>query len=267
MTVNETNLKWSGMLSKRRSTGRLVLHHAAAEKCSAEDIHRWHLANGWSGMGYHYLVRKDGSIWRGRPEDTFGAHAKNFNSTSIGVCFEGNFENEHMNEKQLAAGKELIADICSRYKLGVANVCGHRDLNATACPGSNFPFAELAAAAEGAPAKSEDSAPSAKPNDENKVLSFQEAVKADGFALPKFGADGYWGSETASVAKRCVIKRRKSYLHKNATALAQRLLGVTVDGKCGANTEAAIKRFQRENALSVDGECGINTWKMLLEVK
>ena len=81
------------------------------------------------------------------------------------------------------------------------------------------------------------------------------------------GNRGYWGSETASVAKRCVIKRRKSYLHKNATALAQRLLGVTVDGKCGANTEAAIKRFQRENALSVDGECGINTWKMLLEVK
>ena len=267
MTVNEANLKWSGMLSKRRSTKRLVLHHAAAEKCSAEDIHRWHLANGWSGMGYHYLVRKDGSIWRGRPEDTVGAHAKNFNSTSIGVCFEGNFENEHMNEKQLAAGKELIADICSRYKLGVASVCGHRDLNATACPGRNFPFAELAAAAEGAPAKSEDSSTATKPSGQNRaVLAWQRAAIADGFKFPKFGADGYWGAECVAVAKKAIVKKRLVYSNKNLTKIVQAAVGVTADGKCGRNTDAAIRAYQRSHGLTADGAVGLNTWRKILGV-
>ena len=71
MNIVETNLKF-GSLGKRSKTTRIILHNADAKKCSAQDIHRWHKERGWAGMGYHFLVRKDGTIERGRPEDTVG---------------------------------------------------------------------------------------------------------------------------------------------------------------------------------------------------
>ena len=93
MCINETSLKFGGM-TKRTKTNLIVLHHAAAKSCSVQDVHRWHLDRGWSGIGYHFFVRKDGTVWRGRPEDRVGAHTVNYNSRSIGICFEGNFELE-----------------------------------------------------------------------------------------------------------------------------------------------------------------------------
>lgn len=83
MNIIDTNLDF-GSLSKRKSTTRIILHHAAAESCDAATIHQWHLNKGWSGIGYHFVVRKNGSIERGRPEDTVGAHALNNNSDSTG---------------------------------------------------------------------------------------------------------------------------------------------------------------------------------------
>lgn len=143
MNIIETNLSF-GSLSKRTETTEIYCHHAATKKCSAEQIHSWHKGFGWPGIGYHYLVRKDGSIERGRPEDTVGAHAAGHNSYSIGICFEGNFEIEEMPEAQKKAGKELIAYLKAKYKID--KVLRHRDVNATACPGKNFPFEEIASA-------------------------------------------------------------------------------------------------------------------------
>lgn len=95
MNIVETNLSFSA-LSKRSKTNRAILHHAEAKTCSAADIHSWHKNNGWAGIGYHFVVHKDGTIERGRPEDTIGAHASNNNSDSIGICFEGDFMTETM---------------------------------------------------------------------------------------------------------------------------------------------------------------------------
>ena len=99
MTIIETEYQWAQTLAKRSKTEGVVLHHAAAQKCTAEDIHQWHLANGWAGIGYHFFVRKDGSVYRGRPIDTVGAHTYGENNETIGICFEGNFEEEEMPEK------------------------------------------------------------------------------------------------------------------------------------------------------------------------
>lgn len=137
--VKDAGLNFTGSLDKRRSTTALVLHHAAGNG-SVEAVHNAHLARGWYGIGYHYYICKDGSVWRGRPEDSVGGHTVGMNSVSIGVCFEGNFERESMPAAQLAAGKRLIADILRRYP-GLT-VSGHREHDATACPGKNFP-AEL----------------------------------------------------------------------------------------------------------------------------
>lgn len=141
MNINETNLKFKN-LTARSKTVRAILHHSAGLKASAEDIHRWHLANGWAGAGYHFLVRKDGSVYRLRPEWAVGAHASGSNSDSIGICFEGNFMTESMPAAQKQAGKELVAWVKKKY--GFTKVQAHRDVQATGCPGTNFPFSEIA---------------------------------------------------------------------------------------------------------------------------
>ena len=62
---------------------KIILHHAEASSCTVYDIHNWHIKNGWTGIGYHYFIRKDGNIYKGRPENAIGAHCINNNSSSI----------------------------------------------------------------------------------------------------------------------------------------------------------------------------------------
>ena len=138
MNIIEKTYKWNGKLSNRKSTNRIILHHAESKSCTADDIHRWHLANGWCGIGYHFFVRKDGSIYRGRPEGVVGSHAKGSNSDSIGICFEGSYMTETMNQTQINAGRELVAYLKNKY--GISKVQKHMDVCSTNCPGTNFPF-------------------------------------------------------------------------------------------------------------------------------
>jgi len=87
MNIINKNYAWCGSLSKRKKTSFIVLHHAAASSSSSDSIHKIHLQNGWAGIGYHFYIRKDGSIYSGRPIDTVGAHVSGYNSVCIGVCF------------------------------------------------------------------------------------------------------------------------------------------------------------------------------------
>ena len=105
------------------------------------------------------------------------------------------------------------------------------------------------------------------PQTENKVLNWQKAAIKDGFKFKKFGADGNWGSECETVAKKAVCKKRITYKYKNLTKIVQKAVGVTVDGKFGSKTEKAVKDFQKKNKLKVDGCIGLNTWKKILGVK
>lgn len=142
MNIIETNLKFATSMSNRSATNRIIIHHAEATSCTAQQIHQWHLNNGWSGAGYHFLVRKDGKVYRLRPENKIGAHASNHNYDSIGICFEGRYNTESMPAAQLKAGQELVAYIKAKY--GITKVQAHRDVNATDCPGKKFPFASVA---------------------------------------------------------------------------------------------------------------------------
>ncbi len=137
MTIIEQTYDWASTPSARKSTEVIILHHMAGNG-TAEDIHRIHIRNGWSGIGYHFLIRKDGSIYRGRPENCIGAHTSGHNSNSIGVCFEGNFETDTMADAQFSAGVELLEYLLDKY--GDIPIKRHKDFNATACPGKNFPF-------------------------------------------------------------------------------------------------------------------------------
>ena len=139
MNIIEHNWKWNGGLSARQATNAIVLHHAATETASAEDIDRIHKGNGWSGIGYHFYVRKNGDVHRGRPEWAAGAHVLNHNGHTIGVCAEGNYEvEENMPAAQLVALRELVAMLREKYP-GI-DVKQHKNYMATACPGINYPF-------------------------------------------------------------------------------------------------------------------------------
>ena len=140
MNIIETNLKFTSRLSNRSQTSYIILHHRAGNG-DVLSIHTQHISQDYSGIGYHYYIRKDGSIYTGRPVETVGAHCLNYNSKSVGICFEGNFENEKMDDPQKKAGTELIKHLKSIYKS--ASIIRHKDVNATACPGKNFPFDDI----------------------------------------------------------------------------------------------------------------------------
>ena len=139
--VIETNLQFSS-LDKRSFTDSIILHHVGGtdREVSAATIHAWHLKNGWSGIGYHFVVHKNGKIERGRPLDAVGAHCWHHNATSIGINLVGNFEQAETTTRQLDAAMRLIAELSYRYKLkpGAGTVFGHRDFNSTLCPGKHL---------------------------------------------------------------------------------------------------------------------------------
>ena len=130
-------------LTQREVTNKIVIHHTGNpydDDLSAKTLHASHQAQGWAGIGYHFVLRKDGTVELGRPDIAVGAHAEGFNYCSIGVHICGNFNIVEPTEAQLNALPMLLADICDAYGLIAAAdiVVGHRDLMATACPGNNL---------------------------------------------------------------------------------------------------------------------------------
>ena len=125
---------------RRPYTDMIIVHHTGNltdDDLSAERIHGIHLRNGWSGCGYHYIIRKDGTIEAGRPEWAQGAHAEEYNPRSIAVHLCGNFEYVEPTKAQIENAAYLIGWLCEKYGLvpDKKHVVGHRDLLATACPG------------------------------------------------------------------------------------------------------------------------------------
>ena len=144
MIIREFQLQFAKPMSKRRKTNRIVVHHTAGHDNSVPEIHQMHLNRGWTGIGYSYIIRFDGTIERGRPEALRGAHAGDANVDSIGIGLTGNFERIPPTQAQMAALAWLIQDI--RRRLGQhITVIRHSDVMATLCPGRLFPWAELQA--------------------------------------------------------------------------------------------------------------------------
>ena len=137
MNIIEKIYTLNGKLTKRTKTDTIILHHRAGNG-DVESIDRIHKNQNWTCIGYHFYVRKDGTIYRGRQEDAVGAHASGYNSTSIGICAEGNFEIEMMPEAQKQSIKELVAYIKEKYN--ITKVIRHKDVNATACPRKKLSF-------------------------------------------------------------------------------------------------------------------------------
>ena len=138
--ITETNLRFAN-LTERAQTNLIVIHHTGAEiDASAEQIHDWHLNQGWSGIGYHFVVRKNGTIERGRPEWAVGSHAYGENSHTIGIHLSGDFMQAYLTDQQIEMCSMLVAMLCEKYNITTDNkhIVGHCDLMSTDCPGTNL---------------------------------------------------------------------------------------------------------------------------------
>lgn len=265
ISIKETNLSF-GSLSRRNSTSRIILHHAEASSCDASVIHQWHKANGWAGIGYHYVVRKNGLIERGRPEWAIGAHASGSNSNSLGICFEGAYMKETMPNQQKEAGKNLVAYLKRKY--GISKIQRHCDVCATSCPGVKFPFSEIAgASAVGTVTVSSSGKEATQNSSTSWIARLQSECNRQGFSHQT--VDGIAGPNTLSGCP--MLSPGAS---GNITKLVQERLislgyscGSTgADGILGVETQKAVKSFQKDHALTADGIVGPATWGKLLNL-
>ncbi|MCP3699130.1 MAG: N-acetylmuramoyl-L-alanine amidase [Aliivibrio sp.] len=125
-----------------RSIKKIVVHCSATREgqdISTETIRGWHVnQNGWSDIGYHYVVELDGKVVVGRDVAKVGAHTRGHNSDSIGVCYVGGVESDGKTPKDTRTDSQklsllnLITVLKSMYPDAI--VYAHRDFSTKACP-------------------------------------------------------------------------------------------------------------------------------------
>lgn len=143
--VQNAGLKPVRPYVKRLKTDCIIIHHSAGILTPAQ-IHAEHIKRGYKGIGYAIVIDQNGKAWWGRGLEYCGGGTKDrlgYNSRSVDICFIGNFENYSVPDLQLAMGKRVVRDLLAKYP--GARILGHKDVDATACPGRHFPLADFKA--------------------------------------------------------------------------------------------------------------------------
>jgi hypothetical protein len=123
-----------------RQLNEIIVHCTATKEgdnVTSADIRRWHKAKGWSDIGYHYVVRLDGTIEEGRPLTVAGAHCVGHNADTIGVVYVGGLDkNGKAADTRTAAQKRALRILINGLKktYNIKKVSGHRDYANKACP-------------------------------------------------------------------------------------------------------------------------------------
>lgn len=140
-----------------RNIDEIVVHCSATKPAwmqgkslaaKVAEIKRWHTdpkprGRGWSDIGYHYLIDRDGTVMVGRPVERTGAHTRGHNRKTIGVCLiggHGSSADDDFSENFTASQDKrlnaFIAELKRRHPT-IAKVSGHNQYAAKACPGFN----------------------------------------------------------------------------------------------------------------------------------
>lgn len=133
----------------------IVIHHSATEVGNAELFDKGHRKRGfWNGLGYHFVIDNgtggtpDGQIEIGHRwnHQMDGAHcnADNMNQIGIGICLVGNFDNDHVSQRQYDSLVWLVRQLQAKYQVPPSRVLRHNDVpgkkGKTDCPGKRFPW-------------------------------------------------------------------------------------------------------------------------------
>lgn len=219
----------------RSRTDFIVVHVSATPPSmfiGAKEINAMHKAKGWAGIGYAYVIRRNGKVEKGRPDNQVGAHVEGWNSVSLGICVVGGVDaNGHaennMTVAQQPALEELIRSLLQKYRH--AKVCGHRDLS---------------------PDRDGDGV--IEPHEFIKQCPCFDAIPwARAKGLPAANIRGYWDQRAPAIAELTPPDERNVYLQK-LLARAGYAFGA-IDGHVGKRTAAAIRQFQRWEQLPETG--------------
>lgn len=133
-----------------RKLTEIIIHTSATRKswmqrasstAKVNEIRRWHVEdNGWSDIGYHYIIDRNGVVIEGRPLERTGAHTKGHNTGTVGICLIGghggseadNFS-DHYTHSQESSLRDLIRRLKTSYPT-IREVSGHNEYAAKACP-------------------------------------------------------------------------------------------------------------------------------------
>lgn len=121
------------LTQNRKKTDFIAIHCSATkatQDIGAADIRKWHRQQGYFDIGYHFVIKRDGTLEKGRDIEALGAHVKDYNAVSVGVCLVGGLDAKGKAENnftpaQWATLRELLAELKAKYK--GARVLGHRD--------------------------------------------------------------------------------------------------------------------------------------------
>lgn len=128
------------LLPSKRTITEIIVHCTATPEgkpFTVEDIRRWHKAQGWSNIGYHYVVYLDGTIHKGRDVNIAGAHCVGHNTHSIGVVYVGGVDlNGKAKDTRTQQQKDGLLGLLMELKriYPAARIYGHRDFSTKACP-------------------------------------------------------------------------------------------------------------------------------------
>lgn len=126
---------------KRPRTDFIVVHCAATKPTmdiGVREIRQWHVGQGWLDVGYHFVIRRNGTVEDGRPHDVIGSHVKDYNSRALGICLVGGINAEgkpenNFTKEQFDSLRLLL--IATKRQYPEANIVGHNDLDkGKACP-------------------------------------------------------------------------------------------------------------------------------------
>ena len=129
-----------------REIDKIFIHCSATPPhmhVDAKIIDKWHKERGWSGIGYHYVIKRDGQIELGRPIEKIGAQVKGHNKSSIGVCYCGGVDDK-MEPEDNRTGQQIDSLLMLlKYLKNIfpnAVIHGHRDFSPKACPSFDAKF-------------------------------------------------------------------------------------------------------------------------------
>lgn len=130
---------------KPRATTEAIFVHCSATKPTMDvgvrEIRQWHKEQGWLDVGYHFVIKRDGTIEEGRPLDAVGSHVKDWNHKSVGICLVGGIDasgkfEANFTPAQMVSLNEKLADLLDIYP--DATVKAHHDVAPKACPSFNL---------------------------------------------------------------------------------------------------------------------------------
>lgn len=119
----------------RKKTEYIVVHCSATRPemdIGVQELRKWHMKKGWTDVGYHYVIRRNGTVERGRHPAAIGSHVKGYNSISVGICLIGGLDKgsqpaDNFTPAQYKSLRKLVLEVMHIYR--GAKLVGHRDLS------------------------------------------------------------------------------------------------------------------------------------------